>query len=53
VEEPLDPLADVLLGQADQAGDLDQRGALGDLEDGAAPPGPSQGVEGQRSDFRN
>jgi hypothetical protein len=42
VEEPLDPLADMLLGQADQAGHLDQRGALGDLEDGPTPPRQSQ-----------
>src|SRR6516165_4947638 len=42
VEEPLDPLADVLLGQADQAGHLDQRGALGDLEDRPTTPGQSQ-----------
>jgi hypothetical protein len=42
VEEPLDPLADMLLGQADRPGDLDQRGALGDLEDRPTPPGQPQ-----------
>ena len=42
LEEPLDPLAHVLLGQADQAGHLDQRGALGDLEDRPTTPGQSQ-----------
>jgi hypothetical protein len=41
-EEPLDPLADMLLGQTDQAGDGDQGCALSDLEDGPAPPGQSQ-----------
>jgi hypothetical protein len=46
VEEPLDPLADMLLGQADQAGHPDQRGALGDLEDGPASAGQSQGGRG-------
>jgi hypothetical protein len=43
VEEPLDPLADMLLGQADQAGHGDQGGALGDFEDGPASPGQAQG----------
>jgi hypothetical protein len=43
VEEPLDPLADMLLGQADQASHGDQGGALGDFEDGPASPGQAQG----------
>jgi hypothetical protein len=43
LEEPLDPLADMLLGQADQTGDGDQGGPLGDFEDGPAPPGQPQG----------
>jgi hypothetical protein len=42
-EEALDPLADVLLGQADRPGHGDQGGALGDLEDGPASAGQSQG----------
>jgi hypothetical protein len=42
VKEPLDPLAHVLLSQADQTGHLDQRGALGDLEDGSIAPSRSQ-----------
>jgi hypothetical protein len=46
VEEPLDPLADMLLGQADQAGDGDQGGALSDLEDGPTSPGQPQGGRG-------
>jgi hypothetical protein len=43
VEEPLDPLADMLLGQADEAGHGDQGGALGDFEDGPAAAGQAQG----------
>ena len=42
LEEPLDPLADMLLGQADQAGHGDQGGPLGDFEDGPASPGQAQ-----------
>src|SRR3954469_15008737 len=53
VEEPLDPLADMLLGQADQPGHGDQGGAFGDLEDGPTSPGQSKEVEGQRRDFRS
>src|SRR5215470_12266736 len=40
VEEALHPLADMLLGQADQSG------PLGDFEDGPAPPGQAQGGRG-------
>jgi hypothetical protein len=43
LEEPLDPLADMLLGQADQPGHGDQGCALGDFEDGPASPRQSQG----------
>jgi hypothetical protein len=43
---PLDPLADVLLGQADQAGHGDDGCPLGDFEDGPASPGQSQGGRG-------
>jgi hypothetical protein len=43
VEKPMDPLADMLLGQADQPGHGDQGGSLGDFEDGPAPPGQAQG----------
>jgi hypothetical protein len=46
LEEPLDPLADMLLGQADEAGHGDQGGALGDLEDGPASPGQAEGGRG-------
>jgi hypothetical protein len=45
-EEPLDPLADVLLGQADETGHGDDGGPLGDFEDGPASPGQSQGGRG-------
>src|SRR3982750_990096 len=41
-EEPPDPLAHMLLGQADQPSHLDQRGPLGDLEDRPASPGQAQ-----------
>jgi hypothetical protein len=53
VEEPLDPLADRLLGQADQAGHLDQRGALGDSRIARQRRASPSVVEGQRSDFRS
>jgi hypothetical protein len=46
LEEPLDPLADMLLGQSDQASHGDQGGALGDFEDGPASPSQSQGGRG-------
>jgi hypothetical protein len=52
VEEPPDPLADMLLGQADQAGHDDQRGALGDLEDRPTSPGQSQGGRGAAKVFQ-
>src|SRR5262249_20624845 len=42
VEEPLDPLADMLLGQADQVSHDDQGSALGDFADGPASPGQAQ-----------
>jgi hypothetical protein len=42
IEESLDPLTDVLLGQTDQSGDGDQGCALGDLEDGATSSGQPQ-----------
>jgi hypothetical protein len=47
LEEPLDPLADMLLGQADEAGHGDQGGALGDLEDG--PAAACQAQRGRRA----
>jgi hypothetical protein len=43
VEEPLDPLADMFLSQADEAGHGDEGVALGDFEDGPAAAGQSQG----------
>jgi hypothetical protein len=42
LEEALDPLSDVLLRQADPAGDMDQRESLGDFEDGATPSGQTE-----------
>jgi hypothetical protein len=42
LEEPLDPLADMLLGEANEAGHGDQGGALGDFEDGPAAAGQAQ-----------
>jgi hypothetical protein len=52
VEEPLDPLADMLLGQADQAGHDDQGGALSDLEDGPTSPSQSQRGRGTAEVFQ-
>ena len=43
LQEPLDPLADVLLGQVDPAGYGDRGRSLGDCEDGPASPGQAQG----------
>jgi hypothetical protein len=43
VEEPPDPLADMLLGQADQPSHSDQGDTLGDFEDGPAAAGQAQG----------
>src|SRR5829696_2778557 len=43
LQEPLDPLADVPLGQAGQPGDLDQREPVGDTQDRPASPGQAQG----------
>jgi hypothetical protein len=42
LEEPLDPPADMLLGQADEVGHGDQGGALSDFEDGPAAAGQAQ-----------
>jgi hypothetical protein len=39
VQKPLDPLPHVLLRQVDEAGDLDQRNPVGDLQDRTIPPG--------------
>jgi hypothetical protein len=52
VEEALDPLADMLLGQADQSGHGDQGGTLGDFEDGPAAPSQSQGSRGAAEGFQ-
>jgi hypothetical protein len=52
VEEPLDPLADMLLGQADQACDDDQGCALSDFEDGPTSPVQSHGGRGAAEVFQ-
>jgi hypothetical protein len=51
-EEPLDPLADMLLGQADQPSHGDQGGALGDFEDGPTSPGQAHGGRGAAKIFQ-
>src|SRR5262245_19826091 len=43
VEQVLDPLADMLLAQADRPGHGDPGSPLGDFQDGPAAPGQSQG----------
>jgi hypothetical protein len=52
LEKPLDPLADMLLSQADQPSHGDQGGALSDFEDGPASPGQSQAGRGAAEVFQ-
>jgi hypothetical protein len=52
LEEAPDPLADMLLGQADQPGYGDQGSPLGDFEDGPASPGPAQRGRGAAKVFQ-
>jgi hypothetical protein len=53
VEEPLDPLADMLLGQADQAGDGDQGVPSATSRMARHRRASPKEVEGQRRYFRS